>query len=136
MFQKPLFESGRIEGANEWQILFRLIMPIAMPAIATITFFNVVAYWNNWFNALLFISEARLIPLPNLLLQIERSIDFLVRNSQSTRQCGNICCAKTLTRTNYYFLQQLLLPQVPIVIAYPFFQRYFVRGLTVGSLKA
>ena len=129
-----IIESGRIEGANEFQILFRLVAPVAKPSIATIAFFTTLGYWNNWYTALLFIRNPRLIPLPNLLLSIERNIDFLVRNSDNLGGARVYELIRDLPTQTIIF-STLLITTGPILIAFPFFQRYFVKGLTVGSLK-
>lgn len=130
-----IIESGRIEGANEFQILFRLVAPVAMPSIATIAFFTMLGFWNDWYTALLYIRNPRLIPLPNLLISIERNIDFLVRNSAIIGGARIFELIRELPAQTIIFAT-LLITTAPMLVAFPFFQRYFVKGLTIGSLKA
>ncbi|MGI9256889.1 MAG: carbohydrate ABC transporter permease [Salinispira sp.] len=130
-----IIESGRIEGANEFQILFKLVVPIAKPSIATIAFFTMLDYWNNWYTALLFIRSPKWTPLPNLLINIEQNIDFLVRNSGTIGGTRLFELIQQLPTQTIIFAT-LLITTGPVLIAFPLFQRYFVRGLTVGSIRA
>lgn len=119
-------ESGKIDGANDIYIFTKLILPISMPILATITLFNGVFHWNSWFDALLYGGRR----LDTLQL-------YLVRAIQSTN-VGARASAFVSTRvvsTTSIRLTTMVITAFPIVIAYPFLQRYFVKGIMIGSLK-
>lgn len=128
-----LIESGKIDGASQLRIFFQIVLPISLPALATIGLFLCFGYWNDWWNAFMYIDDSALFPLQFVLINIERTMEFF---TQSAAFIG-------------YEAYQLaaLLPQdgmkmalvvvivLPIACAYPFFQKYFVSGLTVGAVK-
>jgi putative aldouronate transport system permease protein len=129
-----IIEAARIDGAGEMTTFTRIILPIALPGLATIGLFIALGYWNDWFNALLFITKSSLTPVQYLLMRIESSMNFLVQNASilQTMEGKSILQSIPLESTR---MALVVLATVPIVIAYPFFQRYFVRGLTLGSIK-
>lgn len=131
---EALIESASIDGSGEYRTLFQIIMPISLPGIATISLLNVIAYWNEWFSALLYVStEPRLYPLQYLLMKMQLQADFLVRNSALVgAEAGKIAAnipSDTLRMALVVFIV------LPIACAYPFFQRYIISGLTIGSVK-
>ncbi|WP_172195634.1 carbohydrate ABC transporter permease [Saccharibacillus qingshengii] len=125
-------ESAKIDGAGEFRAFFSIVLPISLPGIATIGLFSALGYWNDWFNALLYYNNPdQTPPLQFLLMQIEKNMDFLTKNAQ---YLGNFDAAAGLP-TETVRMAMVVLATLPIVLAYPFFQRYFIQGLTVGSVK-
>ncbi|GIO88410.1 sugar ABC transporter permease [Paenibacillus faecis] len=127
-----IIESAKIDGAGEFLTFARIVLPVSLPGIATIGLFSCLAYWNDWFNALLYFNKPELTPpLQFLLMRIEKNMDFLTQNAQNL---GSFNAAAGLP-TETVRMAMVVLATLPIVLAYPFFQRYFVQGLTVGSVK-
>lgn len=127
-----IIESGKIDGASQLRIFFRLVLPISLPVIATIGLFLTFAYWNAWYGAMLYITSNRrdLYPLQYVLISIERNMDFLTRNE------GNISgLVVTDLPTETVRMAIVTVVVLPIACSYPFFQRYFVSGLTIGAVK-
>ena len=123
---QDILESGRLDGASEFTIFVRLVLPISTPILATIGLFYALTYWNDWFMALLFISDNTKFPL-QLLLQ------NLVANVDAAQAIQTNATAAVPT----YQLRMALtvLTIGPIILAYPFVQRFFVKGLTLGATK-
>jgi putative aldouronate transport system permease protein len=121
-----LNEAATIDGAHEVYIFYRIIWPISMPVIATITLFYALSYWNDWFNALMFIDNPQNHPLQMMLRRIvsnAHNLDYLNTNvnipvSASGVQLSTVCITIG-----------------PIIFLYPFLQRYFIKGMTIGAVK-
>lgn len=127
-----IIESAKIDGAGEFLTFVRIVLPVSLPGIATIGLFSSLGYWNDWFNALLYYNDPQSTPpLQFMLMQIEKNMDFLTKNAQNI---GSFDAAAGLP-TETVRMAMVVLATLPIVMAYPFFQRYFVQGLTVGSVK-
>ncbi len=128
-----LMEAAKIDGAGEYRTFFQITLPLLKPSLAAVGFMMATAYWNDWQNALLYITSNNKKPLQLLLVNIQKSIEFLLNNSNvpaSARAAmgGNIPQYSSTMAT-------VLVVIGPIMIVYPFFQKYFVKGLTVGSVK-
>jgi putative aldouronate transport system permease protein len=80
-----IIESGKIDGAGEFGIFFKLVLPLSLPGLATIGLFSTFGYWNDWFNALLYIDTPNLVPLQSMLMRIENSMQFLLQNTKTRR---------------------------------------------------
>ncbi|MFC4809760.1 carbohydrate ABC transporter permease [Paenibacillus sp. GCM10023250] len=132
MIPDAIIESGKIDGAGEFGIFFRLIIPLALPGLATIALFSVLGYWNDWFNAQLYIENPDLVPLQSMLMRIENSMQFILANSNNTSLGVGVLQSMPQDTSR---MAMVVLATGPIVLAYPFFQRYFVQGLTVGAVK-
>jgi len=129
-----LIESAAIDGSGEYHTLFHIVVPIAKPGIATIALFNALAYWNDWFNAMIYVRNAdQYIPLQYLLMKIQRDAQFLAANSASMGAEAVKAAVQLPTQSLRMVLVVFIV--VPITFAYPFFQRYIISGLTVGSIK-
>ncbi|MDO4274036.1 MAG: carbohydrate ABC transporter permease [Eubacteriales bacterium] len=126
-------ESAKIDGASEWKLFFKIIIPMALPGLATIGLFLTLAYWNDWFNAMMYMDSKEWVPLQYLLIQIESSIDWLASN-KSMMGVDGIKAAANLPKETIK-MAIVVISTLPIIFAYPFFQRYFVNGLTIGSVK-
>ena len=128
-----LMEAAKIDGAGEYRTFFQITLPLLKPSLAAVGFMMATAYWNDWQNALLYITTDSKKPLQLLLVNIQKSIEFLLNNSNvpaSARAAmgGNIPQYSSTMAT-------VLVVIGPIMVVYPFFQKYFVKGLTVGSVK-
>lgn len=128
-----LIESGKIDGASQFAIFAKIILPISLPGLATVALFLTLNYWNDWKNALLYIDTKTLYPLQYLLMKMERNIEFLSKNSGQITTSFEQAVSSLPSETAKMAI--VVLATIPIACAYPFFQRYFVSGLTVGSVK-
>ncbi len=129
-----LFEAARIDGANHFQVFGKIVMPLYKAGLATIGLFNVVGRWNDWFTGVLYIENPKLVPLQTLLQKIQSSIDFLKNNAAVAGTPDAIQLMRNMPQQNLRMACMVIII-VPILAAYPFFQRYFVSGLTIGSVK-
>lgn len=120
-------ESAKIDGASDIKILFSIVLPMAIPVIATVGLFYVVSYWNNYMNAVLYITKPTLKPLQQYLYDLVASADAIKKGGgtididQAMNLSTDTVTAATIT--------------VPIILVYPFLQKYFVKGITIGSVK-
>lgn len=129
-----LIESGKIDGASQLRIFFQIVLPISLPALATIGLFLTFAYWNDWFQALLYVGNTPdLYPMQYTLISIERNLQFLANNPSM----AGMAAADVLKNLppDGVRMALVVLTVVPIACSYPFFQKYFVSGLTVGAVK-
>lgn len=126
-----LIESAKVEGASEFYIYLRIAVPLSKPALATIALLLALRLWNEWFSALLFITEQKLVPLQFWMQRVMRNIQFLLANRDLMG--GGINFMDFPTETTR--MAMAVLAAGPMLFVFPFFQRYFARGLQVGSLK-
>lgn len=127
-----IVESARMDGAGEFLIFGKIVLPLAVPGIATISLFSVLAYWNDWFNALLYVQNDKLYPLQYLLMQIQKNLQELAQNAGLSAQMADGLAS--LPRESVR-MAIVVIATLPIVLTYPFFQKYFVGGLTIGGVK-
>lgn len=129
-----LIEAATIDGSGEYSTLFRIVLPIAKPGIATIALLNALAYWNDWFQSLLYIRQNKVLqPLQALLMELQNNVEYLNR---MIGQMGTAALMEAQRAPNQTLRMALVVMiVVPIACAYPFFQRYIVAGLTIGSVK-
>ena len=127
-----LIDSAKIDGASEIKIFFRIIVPLSKPALACIALFMLFTSWNAWYPSLLYIESENKVQLQYLLMSIMKNIEFL--NSAEATQLG-VNAAFTAPPTLNARMAMCVLAMGPIVIVFPFFQKYFVKGITVGSVK-
>ena len=128
-----LMDSARIDGAGEYTIFFRIVFPLMKPALASVGFMMATMYWNDWQNALLFMDSDNKKPLQLLLINIQSSIETLLSN----RNIPSAALAAMQGRVPQYSatMATVVVVILPVMIAYPFFQKYFIKGLTIGSVK-
>jgi putative aldouronate transport system permease protein len=126
----PVIESASIDGAGEFKIYSTIVLPLSLPIMATVGLFQGLAYWNDWNNGLVFVTDANLFNLQNVLNKIMSDIEFLSSNSGM----GSGGAAAALPSETFR-MAIAVIGIVPILIAYPFFQKYFVKGLTIGAVK-
>ena len=122
-------ESAKIDGAGDFRIFVKLILPLSKPVIATIGLFTALAYWNDWYMCMLFIDKKELFDLQYLLYQLMGSIKALREiASQTTVSVSSMPIESTK-------MALTIVATGPIILVYPFVQKYFVKGLTLGSVK-
>ena len=128
-----LMEAAKIDGAGEYRTFFQITLPLLKPSLAAVGFMMATAYWNDWQNALLYIDSDAKKPLQLLLINIQKSIEFLLNNSNVPASAR---AAMGGTIPQYSATMATVLVVIgPIMVVYPFFQKYFIKGLTVGSVK-
>jgi len=136
-----LEESARIDGANYFTVFFRIILPISTPILATIALFIGVGQWNSWFDAYIFITEQSLKPIQSVLLSIISEAQFAQRMAQvaSSNAGGAIDAGRVgkgmTVNVRSITMATMIVTVIPIVMVYPFLQRYFIKGVMIGSLK-
>ncbi|MEZ4711484.1 MAG: carbohydrate ABC transporter permease [Caldilineaceae bacterium] len=121
-----LLDAARIDGAGEWRIFFRIVLPLSKPVLATIGLFYVLRYWNDWFLALLFIDTPSLYPLQYLLQVLMRNMSVLASNPQTMGEPIPTQSAR---------MAMAVLAFGPALFVFLMLQKYFVRGITIGGLK-
>ncbi len=126
---ESIVESAKIDGAGDFKIYQRLILPLSTPGLATIGLFLALGYWNDWFNANMFITTDSKYPLQFLLYKILSSAAVLQTNN------GAYLAANVVPPTETLKMAVAVVATGPIILLYPFVQRYFVKGLTVGAVK-
>jgi putative aldouronate transport system permease protein len=126
-----LFESAKIDGANELRNYFQILLPLSKPALATIGLFICLQYWNDWWLALLYVDVERLVPLQYMLSRIMSNITFLTSQMSNTMVSIDLGTFPNESAR----MAMCVLAAGPMLFIFPFFQKYFVRGLTAGSLK-
>ena len=132
-FPGELMEAAKIDGAGEYRTFFQITLPLLKPSMAAVGFMMATVYWNDWQNALLYITSDRKKPLQLLLINIQKSIEFLLNNSNVP---ASVKAAMGGTIPQYSATMATVIVVIgPIMVIYPFFQKYFVKGLTVGSVK-
>ncbi len=130
---REIIESAKIDGAKEMAIYWKIVMPVSLPVVATIGLFSTITFWNSWFEAMLYIDVDYLNTLQYLLIRIQANVDFLVKNASLI---GPEAQAMVRDLPKQSFMMALMIVStLPLVMAYPFFQRYIVGGLTIGSVK-
>ena len=127
-----IIESARMDGASELKIFMKIVLPLAVPGIARISLFAALGYWNDWFNALLYIQNDDLVPLQYLLMKIQSNLDFLAKNAGMGAQIQGGLAALPSESAR---MAIVVVSTLPIALTYPFFQKYFVGGLTIGGVK-
>lgn len=125
-------ESAQLDGAGNMTILWRIILPISLPAIATIGLFYAVGYWNNYMSGVMYITAPRLKPLQQYLYEL---VTETQRVEQSLALGANIDMATVNLAPDAIRSATIMLSSLPIIVVYPFLQKYFVKGLVVGSEK-
>ena len=124
---ESLEESARMDGANDFTILFKIIIPLSIPVISVITLYYSVAHWNAWFNAMIYLRNRNLYPLQLVLREI------LISQDIDDIMAGAVEEAEPIAETIKYAI--IVVATVPILLIYPFVQKYFVKGVMIGALK-
>jgi putative aldouronate transport system permease protein len=124
-------EAGIIDGASEFGVFIRLIAPVSIPVFAVICLFTAVRDWNDWFVGQAFVTDSRLWPLQTILLQILRSQEMRYAGLSS----DNIAQSQGRVTPESVRMTMIVVAVVPILMVYPFLQRYFIHGIMIGSVK-
>lgn len=125
-----VIEAARIDGANEFRILRSVVLPMATPILATLSLLVGLAYWNDWANGLYYVNDSNLFSVQVLLMNIQRNLDAL---RQSAQNGGNVTTAN-LPSTSVR-MAITVMGILPIMVIYPFLQKYFVKGIAIGAVK-
>jgi putative aldouronate transport system permease protein len=131
-----LEEAARIDGCSNLGVFFRIVLPLSGPVIATLALFTAVYHWNEWFSASIYISDQRLMPLQTMLAQAVNSNLM----SEQLSQAGGAASAfvdkiKQSVTTKSLLMATMVVATLPIIVVYPFIQKYFAKGVMIGSLK-
>ncbi len=126
-----VLESARIDGAGEWRILLQIVLPLSTPGLATVALFSAIGIWNNFFNCLLLVDDAKYYSLQFTIYTTLNNIRFLLENAD--KMVGLVNVSELPSQT--FRMAMAVVTVGPIILAYPFFQRYFIRGLTIGAVK-
>lgn len=129
---ESIIESGKIDGASQLRILVQLVLPVSLPVLATVGLFLTFNYWNAWYSAMLYLdsNHRNLYPLQYVLISIEKNISFMAQNEDFFREESLRNVPSETMR-----MAIVMVVVIPIACSYPFFQRYFVGGLTIGAVK-
>ena len=125
---ESLYEAALLDGASELQILWRIVLPLSMPIFATMLLFYAVAQWNDWFNALIYLNDRAKYPIQLFL----RSVVIVGRFDQVNELAGGSDFA-IIEQTLKY--ATIMVSTIPILVVYPFVQKYFVKGVMIGAIK-
>lgn len=127
-----LAESAKIDGASDIKIFLQIILPLSKPIIATVALFAAMAYWNKWYEVMLYIEDPNLYTLQYLIMKLQREVDFLksALGAKALEAMGNIALPSIGIR-----MATAMLSIGPIVLVYPFLQKYFMKGIMIGSVK-
>jgi putative aldouronate transport system permease protein len=128
-----LIESAEIDGASQLRIFFSIILPISLPVIATIGLFLCFSFWNDWFQSMLYIDNQNLYSLQALLNSLMSNVDALAKNAASMGVSYAVLVA-TMPKESARMAVAIIIV-LPVAFAYPFFQKYFISGLTIGAVK-
>ena len=126
-----VIESARMDGASEWRTLLQIVLPLSIPGLATVALFSAIGIWNNFFNCLLLVDEAKYYSLQFTIYTTLNNIRFLLENAD---KMGGLVNVSTLPSQTFR-MAMAVVTVGPIIFAYPFFQRYFIQGLTIGAVK-
>ncbi len=134
-FQKlpaELFESAKIDGADEFVIYFKIALPLSVPVLTTVAFFTAMSKWNDWQTGLLYITKEEMEPLQYMLYRIQQNIQSLLT---ALRQGGGISVDVRNIPGQNLLMAMAMVAAGPMLVVFPFFQKYFISGLTVGAVK-
>lgn len=129
---ESLFESAKIDGASEIRIFFSIAIPLSVPVLASVAFFTAMGKWNDWYTAMLYINDQDLVPLQYMLYRIQNNLQVLL--SAMTNVSGIVVDPHDLPGNNL-IMAMAVVATGPMMFVFPFFQKYFVQGLTVGAVK-
>lgn len=124
-----LIESAKVDGASEYRIYFQLMLPLSKPLIATLSLFTALGYWNDWYNCMLFITDSKLFNLQFTLQNILSSVEALTDIANKTGVRVASLPAESMK------MAMCIVALGPIILLYPFLQKYFVKGMTIGAVK-
>lgn len=130
-----LEESAKLDGANEFTILYRIILPLSMPIIATICLWTAVFHWNDWTTTLYFVTKSKLYTLQYLLMQILKESEKITQMLQLAQEQGIDAKVSIKSTPEALKAAQVVITTLPIIMVYPFLQKYFIKGVMIGAIK-
>ncbi|WP_438348101.1 carbohydrate ABC transporter permease [Paenibacillus sp. FA6] len=128
---EEVIEAGRMDGAGEFHILFKLVLPMSLPMVVTLSLLIGLGYWNDWKNGLYYLTDSSLFSVQNMLNTMLQDVQFLASGGAG----GNASEIAASMPSVGIKMAIAVVGALPILIIYPFFQRYFVKGITVGAVK-
>lgn len=134
-FPAGLEESARIDGANDWTILTRIVIPTSTPVMATIGLFYAVDRWNDWFTPLLFLSDPNMWPLQLFTQQFIINSTTILQSANGSAGASSVVSGLVPVLPDALKMAVIVIGIVPIMLVYPFLQKYFAKGVMIGSLK-
>ncbi len=129
-----IMESAIIDGASDWTILARIVLPLSLPVLATTALFVAVAYWNDWWHGVILLDFAHFRPLQVIILRIINSIRA-IRQAMAMEGGNTLALSSAQIPAKSIRMAIVVVTIGPVILFYPFVQRYFIKGLTVGSIK-
>ena len=129
---EAVIEAARIDGAGELTILVRVVLPMSVPIIVTLALLVGLGYWNDWLNGLYYINEDRLYSIQVLLNKMLMDVQFLMSNTNAAQSLQNQDIALPSTGIK---MAVAVMGALPVLVIYPFFQKYFVKGIVIGAVK-
>ncbi len=134
-FPPALEESAQLDGAGYFTIFWKLIMPLSLPSLATIGLLTGIAHWNDWLDGTIMVSNSRLWPMQTLLLNILQGADIMAFFKGKNLNAAGAMVKKIAITPESLKMAMLVITIVPIFMIYPFAQKYFIKGMMVGSVK-
>ena len=125
-----LVEACRIDGASETKIFWEMVIPLSKPIVVTLILFIGIGYWNDWLNGMYYLTDPTYFSIQNLLNKMLSNVNFLASNSTIASQAGNVSVPSVTIR-----MAIAMIGILPIIVIYPFLQKYFVKGITLGAVK-
>ncbi|MBS4218332.1 carbohydrate ABC transporter permease [Bacillus sp. FJAT-49711] len=128
---EPVIESARMDGAGEFRTFYSIVLPLSLPILATIGLLQTIVYWNDWFNGLIYITDKEMFSIQNMLNRMLSDIQFLAEGTLGT----NASEAASQIPSTSVRMAIAVVGVLPIIVAYPFFQKYLVKGIALGAVK-
>lgn len=127
---ETVIEAARIDGAGEWRILVQVVLPMSVPIVATVTLLVGLGYWNNWTNGLYYINDSSMYSIQTFLNNMLRDMQYLMTSAQSSGLNQNIEIPAIGIK-----MAVAVMGVLPVLVIYPFFQNYFIKGIVIGAVK-
>lgn len=128
-------ESARIDGAGEITIMARIVLPLCKPVLATVALWIMVASWNDWTTTLMYIRKPSLYTLQYKMMQLVKESERMQKLIEAARESGQDVSNMTVPTSDALISAQVIITTLPIICVYPFLQKYFVKGITLGAVK-
>lgn len=130
-----LMEAAKLDGASEWRVMAQIVFPLCKPVLATVGLWLAVGSWNNWTTSLYYITESDLFNLQYKLMQVVKESERLQQLLQQAQLTGEVVTDQVKSTPESLQCAQVIVTVLPIVMVYPFLQKYFVKGVTIGAVK-
>ena len=126
-----MLEAAQIDGCGAWRFLLTIVLPLSGPILAVIALYSAVFFWNSYFYPLIYLQTRSMLPLPNILREI------LIMNVSATIESGMDAATAALLakRAEVMKFSLIIVASVPVMVMYPFAQKYFVKGVMIGAVK-